>query len=120
MLGYQMVPSAALTLFQAGQERGALVRVRDRAGSPPARVNAGPSSETPLLGPGFSTLPRHQAAISSTSVGSSSPVPVLLTRLDTGHMRSFSPATDRSNSVLPVPLGHRPISVLSSTSGMRS
>src|ERR1700719_86843 len=34
--------------------------------------------------------PRRHAATSSTSVGSSSPVPVLLTRRDTGHMRTRS------------------------------
>ena len=62
----------------------------------------------------------HQAATSSTSVGSSSPMPVLLTRLDTGHMRNLSLAAEFSNSVPRPPLNQGPKSASSRITGMRS
>src|SRR5215468_12529951 len=65
-------------------------------------------------------LDLHYPATSSISVGSSSPVPVLLTRLDTGHMRRRSSAAALRSSVPASPFSHRLISALSSTTGMRS
>src|SRR5215470_13048533 len=62
----------------------------------------------------------HQAATSSTSVGSSSSMPVLLTRLDTGHMRNLSFAAEFSNSVPRSPLNQGPKSLSSRNTGMRS
>jgi len=63
---------------------------------------------------------KHHAATSSRSVGSSSAVPVLLTRLDTGHMRRRSSAAGLRSSMPASPFSHGPISALSSTTGMRS
>jgi hypothetical protein len=63
---------------------------------------------------------RRHAATSSTSVGSSSPLPVLLTRRDTGHMRRGSSAAGRGNSAPLVPFSQDLISALSSSTGMRS
>jgi hypothetical protein len=62
----------------------------------------------------------HRAAISSISVGSSSPLPVLLARLDTGHIRSLSSTADRSSSVPPAPPSQAPKSAGSRIIGMRS
>jgi hypothetical protein len=66
----------------------------------------------------FST--KNQTTTSSISVGSSSPVPVLLTRLDTGHMRRRSSAAGSSSSVPASPFSHGPTSAFSSTTGIRS
>lgn len=45
--------------------------------------------------------PTNQAATSSESAGSSSPLPVRLTRRDTGHMHGVSSVAGRSNSIPP-------------------
>src|SRR5215471_2671439 len=60
----------------------------------------------------------RQAATSSTRVGSSSPVPVLLTRRDTGHMRRRSSAADLRGSGPAVPFSQDLISAVSRITGL--
>ena len=61
----------------------------------------------------------HQATTSSMSVGSSSPVPVLLTRRGTGHMRRRFSAAGQRTSAPTVQFSHGRTSASSSTTGIR-
>jgi hypothetical protein len=60
----------------------------------------------------------HHAATSTTGVGSSSPLPVLSTRLDAGHKRTRSSAADPSAPAEP-PFGQSLIAALSRITGIR-
>jgi hypothetical protein len=60
----------------------------------------------------------HHAATSSTSVGSSS-LPVLLTRLDTGHKRTRTSAADVKSSAPAEPFSQSLMSALSRITGIR-
>ena len=82
----------------------------------PAQTRMHASRPSPTTG-GPGPNARH-AATSSTSVGSS--MPVLLTRLDTGHKRTRSSAADlRSSAPAEQPFGQNLISALSRITGMR-
>src|SRR5229473_2441519 len=65
-------------------------------------------------------LDRHYPATSSIRVGSSSPVPVLLTRLETGHRRMRSSAAGLRSSVPASPLSHGPPTTASPQLGCRN
>jgi hypothetical protein len=62
----------------------------------------------------------YHAATSSISVGWSSPLPVLLKRLDTCHRRRRSSAAGLRSFAPAAPLIQGSISALSSSTGMRS
>jgi hypothetical protein len=100
--------SAALTLFPIDPERDKRASVGNMRVPGPSRANPGPPADWPLLLAGVSVPAEDHAATSSRSVRSSSPLPVLFTRLDTGHMRRRSSATGISSSAPPSPLSQRP------------
>jgi hypothetical protein len=84
----------------------------------PAPVQARMRPARPTTTAGAGTNARH-AATSSTSVGSSSPLPALLTRLDTGHKRTQSSGADLRSSTPPDPFSQVLMSALSRITGIR-
>ena len=79
----------------------------------PARTRMHASRPSTTAGPNI-----HHAATSSTSSGSSSPLPALLTRFDTGHKRTRSSAADLRSSA-PELFSQSLMSALSRITGIR-
>src|SRR5258706_619611 len=96
--------------YEDSQQRGRSTRGQQ------AGLQLGPSDMGHQAGPS-GPLGMHQATTSSRSVGSSSPLPVLLTRLDTCHTQGRSSPAGLRSSVPSLPLSHGPRSALSSATG---
>jgi hypothetical protein len=89
---------------------------------PPRRVPAHARKHVPRPAPNTTGAgPNgHHAATSSARLGSSSPLPVLFTRLDTGHTRTHSSAAGLRSSAPAAPFSQALKSVLSRITGIRS